>query len=308
MSEDSAIKKQKPKPKTENLQQSQQQQKLQEKNTSLFEFETIKTYLINLDRRKDRLDTFLQSPMSKLFGGLERYSAFDGKNLDLSGESRISLHTRDNIRRGFRRSHFEINTKGACGASFSHIGVWKTFLETEEDYCLVLEDDIYLREEDFELARVLKDRIPREFDIWILGYHPYSATADRYMKGSPWGKVKRFTGAHCYILSRKGAEALLKECFPIETHIEFYMTTAAKEQGLLMLVHNTLRVPQRAELTEENDSDTALLRTCPLCSLPDDPYASHIILPTSSAFQAGVSLMALAIMTYGIYKVKTVLG
>jgi hypothetical protein len=273
-----------------------------------FNFQTIKTYLINLDRRTDRWNTFLESPLANLFQRLERYSAFDGKTLDLSGESRISLHTRDNIRKGFRRSHFEINTKGACGASFSHIGVWKKFLETDEEYCLVLEDDIFLRKEDFDLADILKDRIPREFDIWILGYHPYSATADRYMKGSPWGKVKRFTGAHCYILSRKGAEGLLKECFPIETHIEFYMTTAAKEQGLLMLVHDILRVPQRAEFTEDNDSDTALQRTCPLCNIPDDPNASHIILPKASFFQAGISVAVLSIMGYGIYRVKSLSG
>ena len=267
------------------------------------DLENIKTYVINLDRRTDRWETFNKNPTTHFFKNLERYSAFEGKKLDVNTETRISLHTRENIKNKFRRSHYEINTLGACGASFSHIGVWKKFLESNDKYCLVLEDDIYLRNSDLEKAKVLVKRIPKSFDIWILGYHGYSCIAKPYMKDSPWGVVKQFTGAHCYILNRKAAEALLKECFPIETHIEFYMAAAARTQGLLFLMNNKLRVPQGAEIRGEEDSDTAsLLLTCPLCNIPDDPYDSNVILNVGSIFQSISAITALLFIGYGMMK------
>jgi GR25 family glycosyltransferase involved in LPS biosynthesis len=265
--------------------------------------ETIQTYVINLDRRKDRWNSFLKNPTTDFFKNLQRYSAFEGKTLDVNTETRISLHTRENIKNNFRRSHYEINTLGACGASFSHIGVWKKFLETDETHCLVLEDDVYIRNSDLEKAVRLIKNIPKSFDIWILGYHGYSCVAKPYMKDSPWGIVDQFTGAHCYILNRKAAEGLLRECFPIETHIEFYMSGASRSQGLLFLMNKTLRVPQGAEIRGEEDSDTAsLLLTCPLCNVPDDPYDSNVIVSIGSLFQSFSAIAALVFIGYGLVR------
>lgn len=268
----------------------------------LFQFETIPIYVINLDRRPDRWEIFLKNRYAKTFKGLERFSAFDGKTLDLSGETRISLHTRDNIRRQFRRSHHEINTLGAVGASFSHFGCWKKLLASDAEYAMIFEDDIYIGETYFEKAKWLARTLPRDADIWLLGYHPGSLKATPMMKGSPWYNVKGFTGAHCYIISRRGAEELLKEAYPVETHVEFYMSTAAKERRLKFLAHKSLRVPASVEFQVENDSDTLLTKTCPLCFVPDDPRDSHFIVSQMGAGQAAVAVMAMLFVAYGTFK------
>lgn len=266
------------------------------------DFKNMPVYVINLDRRSDRWEIFAKQPVVKDFLGLERFSATDGKLLDEVHDSRISMHTRENIRRNIRRSHYEINTVGACGASFSHIGCWKKFLETEEPYCMIVEDDCLMTKEVFEDAKVLAKRIPKNFDIWILGYHRLSGLGKSYAPGSPWLLVDRFTGAHCYILTRKAAECLLKECFPIENHIEFYITNCARTNNLVFLKHSQFRVPQMVEETLENDSDTVSAASCPLCKVPTNPRDTWVLVPIRSLFHAGVAVAALGFVTYGYFK------
>lgn len=262
------------------------------------DFDTMPVYVINLDRRKDRWTEFLQQPVLKEFQGLERFSAVDGKMLDWENDNRISVHTRDNIRKNFRRSHYEINTVGACGATFSHVGCWEKFLKTDSEYCMVLEDDINFTKKDLEKAEILAKRIPENFDVWILGHH-YGARSIQWMPKSPWYIVNQFTGAHCYIITRKAAKIFLEECFPVETHIEFYMTSTAKQKKLFMFRNINLRVQQMAESTLGNDSDTFGGATCPLCRVPDNPTTSFFLWPIKSVFQAMAAIAAVGFVGYG---------
>jgi GR25 family glycosyltransferase involved in LPS biosynthesis len=272
------------------------------KTEGKIDFQNMPAYVINLDRRTDRWETFSKQELIGYFHGIERISATDGKYLDVENDTRISLHTRDNIRNNMRRSHYEINTPGACGASFSHIACWKKFLETEEEYCLIIEDDCMLRKDDFAKAVVYSKNVPSEFDIWILGMHNGSLVSVDYAPGSPWSKIGRFTGAHCYILTRKAAQLLLKECFPIETHIEFYMCATVKTNNMLMISHKNLRVPQLVETTYNNDSDTVAEQTCPLCKIPTNPSNIWVLVPISSLLHAGIAMAAVGFVTYGYFK------
>jgi GR25 family glycosyltransferase involved in LPS biosynthesis len=270
--------------------------------TEEINFEKMPMYVINLDRRQDRWETFSKQKLVAFFTGLERFPATDGKYLDQANDKRISLHTRENIRNNIRRSHYEINTVGACGASFSHAGCWEKFLATEDKYCMIIEDDCMLRDEDFKKAVVLSKRIPSDFDIWILGYHQIKGGGTPIMPGSPWQNVNHFTGAHCYIIKRNAAEILLKEVFPIETHIEFYMVSCSKTNKLKILKNEHLRVPQLVEETLNNDSDTVGDSTCPLCKIPSNPTSTWVLVPISSLFQAAVAAAAVGFVTYGYFK------
>jgi len=266
------------------------------------DFENMPMYVINLDRRPDRWETFSKQPLVNSFHGLERFAATDGKFLDEVNDSRISLHTRENIRDNIRRSHYEINTVGACGASFSHAGCWKKFIATEEPYCMIIEDDCMLRKEDFDSARVLSKRIPANFDIWILGCYQTRGGGTPISPGSPWLNVTNFTGAHCYIIKRNAAEVLLKEVFPIENHIEFYMINCAKTNKLVVLKNKNLRVPQLVEETRQNDSDTVVISTCPLCNVPTNPSNTWVLVPMSTLFHAAVAAAAVGFVGYGYFK------
>jgi GR25 family glycosyltransferase involved in LPS biosynthesis len=267
-------------------------------------FSTMPVYVINLDRRGDRWKKFMKQPLYNYFKGIERFSAFDGQHLEWEHDERISIHTRDNIAINFRRSHHEINTLGACGASLSHIGCWKKFLETDEEHCMILEDDTKLDDTDFAKAILYAKRIPSNFDIWLLGCHFGSYTGEPYAKGSPWQTINRFTGAQSYLITRKAAEMLLKECFPIETHIEFYISSCVKLNKMVMLKHNLLRITQIVEDTLVNDSDTVAIQTCPLCKVPDNPVDTYYLLPIKGVLQALMSITAVGFVFYGYYRAK----
>jgi len=79
-------------------------------------------YVINLKEREDRWKRFKSQPQSATFRNLRRFFAINGKKLDYKRDKRVSLRTKLNITRNYRRSHYEIATLGAVGASLSQIG------------------------------------------------------------------------------------------------------------------------------------------------------------------------------------------
>ena len=89
---------------------------------------SLPTYVINLNERKDRWKRFLSQPAVTTFSRLRRFPAVNGKRLNYRKDKRISVHTRLNITRNYRRSHYEIATLGAVGSSMSHVGVWRKFV------------------------------------------------------------------------------------------------------------------------------------------------------------------------------------
>jgi hypothetical protein len=102
--------------------------------------------------------------------------------------------------------------------------------------------------------------------------------------------VKAFTGAHAYVLSRRGAEILLQQPFPIETHIEYYITGCAALKGLRLVKHWALRMTYSMEQSESDDSDTFDGRkACPVCYIPDN-YPSHGVYLTHGALVGAFAL------------------
>jgi GR25 family glycosyltransferase involved in LPS biosynthesis len=120
---------------------------------------TIPIFCINMDKRKDRWEWFSSQPGFKHLPTLQRFSAVDGKSLDLLHDPRISMRTKNNVSKDFRRSHDEIDSAGAIGASLSHSTIWTTFLQEYPDkpYCLILEDDSNL---PANIVDLVKEKFP----------------------------------------------------------------------------------------------------------------------------------------------------
>jgi len=234
------------------------------------------TYVINLDRRPERWATFTKQPTVKQFKQLQRFSAVDGSKLDVMNDDRVSIHTKHNIRNKYRRSDYEINTVGAIGATFSHVTLWENFLKGKEPYLVVFEDDTLLRQHELDTIDALAKTLPPAWDVWLLGRHNWKFV-ETPLVGSErngWLSVSQFTGAHGYILSRKGAKILLTNPYPIETHIEYYMSACTELKGLKIIKHPKLRLIYNTEHTSVADSDTFLDRaSCPTCKIPDHYYS-----------------------------------
>jgi hypothetical protein len=159
-----------------------------------------------------------------------------------------------------------------------------------------------------DLIDSLIPKLPSEWDMWLLGTHAWA------FKGVPltsdvdsWTKVKEFTGAHAYVLNRRGAEILLAEPFPIETHIEYYISACAQLKGLKIIRHPILRMRYSMEITQEDDSDTFdSFKSCPVCMVPDSFLNSGIYISAQTSERAVIALGALGIILYGLYYLKKI--
>lgn len=232
-------------------------------------FSTL-TYVINLKERPDRWKRFMSQPVTSSFKRLNHFFAINGKKLDYRKDKRISIRTKLNITRNYRRSHYEIATLGAVGSSFSHIEVWKRFIASGEPRCLVLEDDAILT--DTQLRMVSDITPPSDYGIWILGCYLPNLIVQPLKK--PWNRVYNFTAAHAYIITRAAALKLLKEPFPIETHIEYYMTGTALLKDIKIVQNDNVHIEffRRTEGPRTPDSNTSQHKKsgCPTCSFKDD--------------------------------------
>lgn len=257
----------------------------------------LPVYVINLDRRADRWRQFQDLSGIGTFKHLRRWSATDGLSLDISGDTRISLRTRHNIARNMRRSHHEINTPGAIGASFSHYRVWRDMLDGKASGCIVFEDDVYLDPEVIQRMRSVYAHVPAKTDMFLFGnawIHEEKSVEEG--KGN-YMQVLGFNGAHAYYISRGFAEILCANFFPIEQHVEFYIFLMAKQYNRLILRSKKLDVKYMTQITEKQDSDTFMsIDTCPLCFIPDK--LEGIYLSDRKATEMGVSLAV--IFTIGI--------
>ena len=95
------------------------------------------TYLINLDRATDRLE-LMQKEFEKCEITYERISAVDAKTLDSSTYKIKNKYDRDLV-------------PGEIGCYLSHVKTLETFLASENDFALIIEDDAILVD-DFKSA------------------------------------------------------------------------------------------------------------------------------------------------------------
>jgi len=256
------------------------------------------TYVINLDRRPERWNEFSKQPTLKEFKQLTRFSAVDGSKLDVMKDERVSMRTRQNIHNKYRRSDYEINTVGAIGATLSHVTLWQNFLQGKEEYLVVFEDDTILGKKEMDLIDRLIPTLPPSWDMWLLGRHNWqfkeTPLDPRDSKG--WKSVQQFTGAHGYILNRRGAEILVQNPFPIETHVEYYISACSGLKGLRIIKHETLRLTYTEEKTSVSDSDTYLnTHSCPTCKIPDHYYYHGLYF----SYEQLVALLAVGFLSVG---------
>lgn len=114
------------------------------------------TYIINLDKDKERLSSVLKECKNVGINNPTRIQAVYGKELTKKELS-------ENVSKVFSR----IGLKSAIGCALSHLKAWKKMVKNGDEYALFLEDDIYF-EKDFQ--RRIKDiKVPEDFGIFYLG-------------------------------------------------------------------------------------------------------------------------------------------
>lgn len=227
-------------------------------------------FYINLQNRIDRRKHFESQAALLTMPHVQRIPAVQGSSVDVFNDRRLGANTRVQIITEYRRSHYEIHSRGAIGASMSHLLAWKTFLKTDAKYALILEDDVELPATFSMMVRDSAKDLPADWDIWILGWNHIPVDLENKTTHA-FKQIMHFIGAHCYIITRNTAKILVENMFPIETHVEHYMSNMAFLKKLKIVRDTRLYIPQIDYHIMESDIRKA--DGCPACVVNDKKTA-----------------------------------
>lgn len=131
----------------------------------------IKIYVINLITQKDRRNRIL-SEAKKLELVLNIENAVIGSEINSSFLNKFQLESKIKIGRQL--------SPGEIGCYLSHINCLKKFLNTQDEYAIILEDDVKIDSKLADFIKSIKHSMSWPlFDVLLLGY--------RNGYGSFWG-------------------------------------------------------------------------------------------------------------------------
>ncbi len=271
----------------------------------------LRIYCINLKERTDRWNRFVSQPalqdLKERFP-FERFEGVNGKAIDIGNDPRVSIRTRRNILFHKRRDHEDLDTPGGVGCYLSHYGVWNKFAQSNEEACLIFEDDAYVLPSFYpSLLKAWKDLseldASNQPDVWILSYPFNTRLIDILGTESTERQGNWETNVHApntaYIVFRRGVQKLIDNALPIDGHLEHYMFRLA-QLGIIKHVHHTnvnvFQIP-----VMKKDSDIQKER-CDICDIPDDPrQRGYFILSGQNKKSLFVVVLGLA----GLYYLKS---
>lgn len=185
----------------------------------------IKTFVINLDRRPDRLHP-LAERLRALHIDFERFAAVDGSALDQTHHADIERHFHDQ----------NALVPQAIGCALSHVKVWQQIVDQKHDRALILEDDAIIPDDFIEQLNALR------IDRFDLLYLQLSNIKCRHVHDNLYRPVRRDGnwGTTAYIITRQFASSILgrKIRDPIDVHL-----SAFYESHDVFLVYPTIIKP-----------------------------------------------------------------
>lgn len=188
----------------------------------------ITAHYINMNRRQDRKKQVEKEFKRENFV-CNRYEAFDGS----------TINKNSNVCKLFEGNNFNYR-RGVMGAALSHIGLWRKLVESEDDYFLIFEDDIKLKENFNATLQILLTQLEIiKCDIIFLGYHNdvFDKTQNKNIMGKNYCNFMKITpvteeikkyiwgGLFGYIIHRDLATQFLKDLDenfikePIDTYV-----------------------------------------------------------------------------------------
>ena len=164
-------------------------------------------YVLNLDRAKDRLESFIETYMQSdlKYKQFTRVSAVDGKKLVLKDHvsERALKEIEDANKQGFRVRHYSL-TAGAVGCALTHMKTYELVASSEMPYGLIFEDDVLIDQNIFEKMNAVLRTIPSDWDILLLGC--FCVACDKY---TTYYNTNRFFLLHGYLIKKESAEKIL---------------------------------------------------------------------------------------------------
>lgn len=171
-------------------------------------------FVINMEEATERKKLFFDN--TKRFSSLcDRIQIFKA----ISKNDKIQLNT-------FKKKYnIEISNDGEAGCALSHILIWESFLKSNDEHCVVFEDDAKIIHDKFlNVNELLKEIDKSDFDLMYLGSRINHNTNFEPIGG--WG-------TEGYIVSKSGAKKLFDiltltpSYHPIDNQLQSHIKTMA---------------------------------------------------------------------------------
>ena len=176
----------------------------------------IAVYIINLDRRPERWKS-VSSHLLKLGIAGERISAIDAREIATAED--LPIGSNSNISEN-------LISRGDRACALSHIKAMEKFLQSDNEFALILEDDVELASDLPELLRNT-DWIPHphtlvNFEVNIEAEYLLGRELGRTPNGREIREMYRFQyggGSAAYLMSRKAASVVTAEARILDLQI-----------------------------------------------------------------------------------------
>lgn len=180
---------------------------------------SVISYIINLEKSKDRLD-YIRPSVIPLGYGHERIDAVYGKNIPEDERQKLVEYSK------YRKLMKYDVDPGTIGCFMSHVKTWETFLRSSYEYAIIFEDDVLF---DPDELRKVVDSLIKYNETWdIVSFELlHSGSPMNIMKidNTKYNLVKyraRVSHTGCYIINRNAARKLLEKAFPIVMPVDHY--------------------------------------------------------------------------------------
>lgn len=254
---------------------------------------------INLRRRPDRWADFQAQPGLEKFGEIERQEAVDAQTLDVEKDPNVALTVLYNIRKNERRSHYEIVSKASIACYYSHVNLWKWLLtESSAPVLCVMEDDLKVEPDTFEKLQALLNDPAVSSGDWDI-FNPGAFVAAKKPINDTICEYTRSFLFHCYFITRRGAERLLKDAFPILMHVDHYASFCASLGRVRILGPCTRLLKQRNDI-----SDNRTNFKCEVCNVPtvaDPRHGRYIKHYRARMYEMEESILVVGALLLGLY-------
>lgn len=206
----------------------------------------MKTFVINLDERKDRLQ-HIQKVGKKLKLDLHRISAVKGIDLKMDTLP-VSSFVKTSLKLKKRFSKIHLTEYGEVGCFLSHRKIWEQ-VQNEGESCLVLEDDADPLPQASEYLNRVKES---NYDLIILGIHEgkFSPQIQSFPNWLDTGKL--LTGSCAYILTSSAAKKLYEASHVIDLSVDLFLPTVIQNIGFIHLFNQAF-FWKRADILHVSD-------------------------------------------------------
>lgn len=182
-------------------------------------------YLINLDRRPDRLNN-MKSIFNELRIDYKRMKAIDGK-VDVN-EKYLKDNEIEMMKDFSEPYHGRPLTFGEIGCFMSHYNIWQDMIKQNYKEVIVFEDDVRFEpffKDKLKLVRQELMDLNLDWDLIFLGRKILHNMEENWVQGSDWLVHVNYTyWTLGYMMSKKGAEKLvnekpLKKMVPVDEYL-----------------------------------------------------------------------------------------